>query len=73
MSKVIEAVIEPDGRVRLLEPVTIGAARRALVTVLDEAPSDLDPSVTGYAENALAEDWMRPDEDEAWSHLQPAR
>ncbi|MCI0486973.1 MAG: type II toxin-antitoxin system PemK/MazF family toxin [Blastocatellia bacterium] len=25
------------------------------------------------SEHALAEDWMRPEEDEAWSHLQPER
>ena len=25
------------------------------------------------SEAALAEDWLRPEEDEAWSHLQSAR
>ncbi len=25
------------------------------------------------AESALAEDWLRPEEDAAWAHLQPAK
>jgi hypothetical protein len=25
------------------------------------------------SEAVLAEDWNRPEEDEAWAHLQPAR
>ena len=25
------------------------------------------------AEASLAEDWLRPEEDEAWEHLQPGR
>jgi len=32
------------------------------------------PNVTALlSEAALAEDWSRPEEDAAWSHLQPAR
>jgi hypothetical protein len=38
MPRTIEAVIESDGHVRLLEPVTFSESRRALVTVLDELP-----------------------------------
>jgi hypothetical protein len=45
-------------------------SRRALVTILDEDPRMLagEPALLG--ERALAEDWNRPEEDEAWSYLQ---
>lgn len=72
MLRTIEAVIEPDGRVRLLEAVDLSGARRALVTVLDESAEEADRDVTALlSEPALAEDWDRPEEDAAWAHLQP--
>lgn len=37
MLRTIEAIIEPDGRVRLLEAVELSGTRRALVTLLEEA------------------------------------
>lgn len=36
MLQTIEAIIDMQGRVRLLEDVKIGKPRRALVTILDE-------------------------------------
>lgn len=36
MLRTVEAIIEPDGQVRLLEKVQLSEPRRALVTVLDE-------------------------------------
>ena len=73
MVRTLEAVIEEDGKVRLLEPIQIDVARRALVTVLDEEPRPALDECTRLSEPALAEDWNRPEEDAAWSHLQPAR
>jgi hypothetical protein len=70
MHKTVEAVIEPDGRVRLVEPVRVGRPRRALVTILDD---ESESETALLSEAALAEDWDRPEEDEAWQHLQPAR
>ncbi len=70
MIRTVEAVIDEHGNVRLLEPVHLPAARRALVTILEE------PSVAGVSESALlseaalSQDWNRPEEDEAWAHLQ---
>ena len=46
--------------------------RRALVTVLDE-PAAVPGEAALLAEAALAVDWSRPEEDAAWSHLQPER
>jgi len=72
MIQTLEAVIDERGRVRLLMPVHLSTARRALVTILEEEPS-FDLSATALlSEAALAVDWSRPEEDLAWSHLQPA-
>lgn len=73
MLRTIEGVIDERGNVRLLEPVHLPAARRALITILE------DPMAAGASENALlseaalAEDWNRPEEDEAWSYLNQAQ
>ena len=72
MPRTVEAIIEPDGRVRLLEAVVVQQACRAVVTILDEAAEVGDlPAL--LSEAALATDWDRPEEDVAWAHLQSAR
>jgi hypothetical protein len=68
-----EAVIDEDGTVRLLAGVRLPAARRALVTILEEEPSAHAAESALLSEAALAEDWNRPEEDAAWAHLQQAR
>ena len=68
--RTLEAIIDEQGRVRLLQPIKGGSRRRALVVLLDEAIASTDESVE-LGEDALA-DWNRPEEDSAWSHLQPA-
>jgi len=73
MIRTIEAVIDEQGNVRLLEPIQLPAARRALVTILEERPFAGVPETALLSEPALAEDWNRPEEDEAWSHLQQVR
>ncbi|MCE0522431.1 MAG: hypothetical protein LV480_05925 [Methylacidiphilales bacterium] len=73
MIQTLEAVIDEHGAVRLLEEIHLPAARRALVTVLEDEPVG-HPAETAYlSETALAEDWNRPEEDAAWAHLQQAR
>jgi hypothetical protein len=49
------------------------AARKALVTILEDAPDARVPETALLSEQALAKDWDQPEEDEAWSHLQPKR
>lgn len=73
MARTLEAVIEEGGKVRLLEPIDISIARRALVTVLDEEPGPAFDECAHLSQAALADDWNRPEEDAAWSHLAPAR
>ena len=70
--KTVEAVIDEQGNVRLLEPVRPQGIRRALVTILEESPADATADTAILSEDALAQDWNRPEEDEAWSHLQQA-
>jgi hypothetical protein len=69
MMKTVEAVIDVQGNVRLLERIPPGPARRALVTILEESPATVSEAAL-LSEPALAEDWNRPEEDEAWAHLQ---
>lgn len=70
MIRTVEAVIDEHGAVRLLETVDLPAARRALVTILEEEPALLIAETALLSEAALAEDWTRLEEDEAWSYLQ---
>lgn len=72
MIQTVEAVVDAGGRVRLLGDVNIDGPRRALVTVLEE-PAAVPGEAALLAEAALAVDWNRPEEDAAWSHLQPAK
>ncbi len=69
MPKSVEAVIDEQNNVRLLEPVQLSGPRRALVIILDE-PAFAVPETTLLSEPALAEDWNRPEEEAAWSYLQ---
>ena len=73
MLRTVEAVIDEQGNVRLLETVQLTTARRALVTILEDAPAADVPETALLSERALAKDWNRPEEEEAWSHLQPGR
>ena len=68
MLQTIEAMIDEQGNVRLLEPIQLSKPRRAFVTILAEE-RDL-PETALLSEAALAEDWNRSEEDAAWSHLQ---
>jgi len=62
MIQSIEAIIERDGSILLGEIIKLEKPHRAIVTILEE--------VSLLSEQALAEDWLKPEEDEAWAHLQ---
>lgn len=72
MIQTVEAVIDSNGRVHLLSDVQLDGPRRALVTVLTE-PADWPGETALLSEPALAEDWNRPEEDQAWAYLQPGK
>ena len=70
MIRTVEAIIDEQGNVRLLEPVQLISARRALVMILEDAPNVASAETALLSEPTLAKDWNRPEEDAAWSHLQ---
>ncbi len=67
MSRTFQAVVENDGSLRPLGRVELKAGDRALVTLLDENDSN---ETALLSQPALAPDWERKEEDEAWAHLQ---
>lgn len=70
MIRTIEAVIDESGQVKLLEKISLPAARRALVTILEDEPARPMSETALLSEDALSVDWNKPEEDAAWSHLQ---
>jgi hypothetical protein len=66
----VEAIVDEHGRVRLLEELRLPEPRRALVTILEEGLRTDVSEMALLSEPALAQDCERPEEDEAWSHLQ---
>lgn len=73
MPTTIEATIDRQGNVRLLTPIRFPTARRAFVVILEEEPLDTIPETALLSELSLATDWNRPEEEDAWSHLQHAQ
>lgn len=71
MFRTIEAEIDEQGTVRLLEPIHLPAVRRALMVILEDEQTASVPETPYLSEAALAVDWSRPEEDVAWAHLQP--
>ena len=69
MLQTIEATIDEQGNVRLLQPIQLSKPQRAYVTIL--ADGEDIPDTALLSEAALAKDWNRPEEDAAWSHLHP--
>jgi len=69
MLQSIEAVIDEKGMLRFLEPILLPKMRRVIVTILDEEPSEDSFNLALLSEAVLAKDWLRVEEDEAWSDL----
>ena len=69
MLKVVEATIDEKGTLQLIEPLQLPEPARAFVVLFSE---EIFVSATALlSEAALAEHWLRPEEDIAWAHLQP--
>lgn len=69
MIRAIEAVVDEGGRVQLAEPVDLKRWLHALVIILEEGPSEAVETAL-LSEQSLAADWLRSEEEDAWSHLQ---
>lgn len=65
MRTTIEAEVDEQGNIRPRQPITLKPGSRVLVTLLDS--DEGEPGL--LSEAALAEDWERPEEEAAWSHL----
>ena len=65
MSQTVEAVIDKEGKVQLLESIRLVEARRALVTILDDAPADESALELGYQQ--MAQDEERETEALEWA------
>lgn len=72
MTQALNAVLERDGSIRLLDTVGLVGPRRVVVIVLNEPPRS-DNETLLLSQAALADDWLRPEEDAAWLHFQSAR
>lgn len=73
MFKTYEAMIDENGNVYLLQPLSLPKGQRALVTVMDEKSVLDSTEVSLLSEAALAQDWTKPEEDKAWFYLQSER
>ncbi len=69
MLQTIEAMIDEKGRLRFLEPIKLPKLRRVIITILNEEPAEDSFNLALLSEAVLAKEWLRPEEDEAWSHL----
>lgn len=69
MIHTVEATIDDKGEIHLTEPIKIKGIHRVFVTVLEEPPIETLGTAL-LSESSLSRDWSRPEEDEAWSHLQ---
>ena len=69
MENLYEAVVEPDGRIRLSTSVYLEKGLKVLVAV---PRNEKDSALSGIAlsEPSLADDWLNPEEEAAWAHLQ---
>ena len=69
MLKTFEGIIDKDGKLSVFENLKLPSPRRVIITILNEEPTDEMFNLALLSESALARDWNRPEEDEAWSHL----
>ena len=69
MLTTLEAVLQPDGALRFLEPVRLTESQRVLVTFTQPIDEAVDGASASQA--SLSSDWLSAEEDAAWAHLQP--
>ncbi|OQY32453.1 MAG: hypothetical protein B6I38_04625 [Anaerolineaceae bacterium 4572_5.1] len=69
MLQTFKGIIDQRGKLKILDQINLPTSRRVIITILDEEPREEDINMALLSEAALARDWERPEEDEAWSHL----
>jgi hypothetical protein len=68
MARTVEVEIDEAGAIRLIDPSLKLPPGRAVLAWPER--EEVFPAL--MSEKALA-DWLRPEEDEAWAHLQQAK
>ncbi|MFI3217525.1 MAG: hypothetical protein QX189_00145 [Methylococcales bacterium] len=66
MLQTIEVHIDAKGHIQLTEPLPPLFQGRALLTLLEP----INHEAALLSEQALATDWLKPEEEAAWAHLQ---
>ena len=69
MLNTYEAMTDDQGNLRVPDGLKLPEGCRVLITVLDEAPRQQANEEALLSEKSLAEDWDKPEEDDAWAHL----
>ena len=64
-----KATVDQKGNLQLPENLTLPSGSQVLITVLDKPLPDTANDETLLSEQALAKDWNKPEEDEAWETL----
>lgn len=66
--RTIEVEVDASGKVHPIDDSDLVPPGRALLTLLPATDEPLN-----FAETSLATDWLLPEEDAAWAHLQPGK
>ena len=69
MLNTYEAKTDLHGNILMPEGLNLPQGCRVLITVLDEEPRHPVNEEALLSEKSLAEDWNKPEEDEAWASL----
>ena len=71
MLQSFKAILDDHGHLHLFEQVKMPRRARVIVTILDETASDRESLENSLlSEESLAKEWLSPEEEEAWKHLQ---
>ena len=62
MFQTVEAQIDENGQIRLLEPLTLPHSSRVLITIVPACPTEENETAV-FSEASLAVDWNRKEED----------
>jgi hypothetical protein len=68
MLQSIEGIVDHPGKLRIPKRFKLPKSRRIMLTIWEE-PSEDEFNLALLSELALAYEWGRPEEGEAWSHL----
>ena len=72
MTETIEAIVDAEGNLRPLTRLDLREGQHVHITVAPKAVTSLSATkeLAAASEAALAVDWNREEEDQAWAHLQ---